>query len=1336
MGTQTGGDSPNSPEDPYANLAKNVRQRKLDYLRRLTTSKEAFLANPVENGTASRRGYLLSNYPGHGRAPQVSEAEEAETKNHDKNNKLSWYDTPAKRIWDRDPEPPPIDNQSNWELARRHNPWEVMWREEARLRKRGEDVNLTLARLKLAGPGRFDTTYQFCIPSLFEPVTVRQLMVIAVLLTKRDIHASLESRLRQLAAVDTSLHSLLNDIMISLVTDVMTYVRPEGRIADDLPGAQFFQTDSSMPQWLREVASFLNKDLCQRIEIIIDSVIEMYANDWIIAYKTVQEMKTGTSPSDDELSAIHTQVRNEMLKSFGTETFDAPIILSPPPTEDSPDEYSGRRMSMNRLSSAVHFLSRLCLLNKQYLQHGLQQLADLLLPGDIPDRTDKINKIVSKSPFVFGALFARPYMDFPDKCHVPDHPDKFDTPDIPDEFDTPHGKISAWPEWTDEGVYWWRVIHLSHCIEHVLSVKDTADFHVTDLLRLYFSYSKDPRVPDYVKQFIRHSLLHFKYWIDERPSNAYNDENGGKPTKEEMTFWSENHQIQFYQSEYLVGQLFPDDVFPRATRDPQNPVKGRDHKARAVSRLHGWLDNRLRFGFSEWNAPGYYNEDFPPLFNLVDFCDDISIKTKAAMVLDLLVFDLARFTCRGSFGVSAGRGYFEHKNYGWGQSVGNLIEILFGSRGEFVDRETAAISFATSEYDVPEVLLAIGQDRRHADRDNPFIDRSRVSITMEEANGYGLSVDNKDAVVFWWGNGAYFGRNLEATKKMVEANDNLRYSAPFKLLYLLGETAGRRFLLNLVSATLDAVQVDWIYGMLTSSRFRLPFPLNLVPAAIGIADIVSRLDKIIGEIVGILTSAWEAIFGGDDDKPEIPDSTLQLLLEDLLDLFNRGSVLSRANLYTYCDGDALLSSIQHHLPGDMSFQKHPWQATLDCGACVWTSARMKVPGASSFIKGMGNFLVDACQLRVSQAVRNLALPLGLFGADLLGEVDFDEEGLFGHEGINYWTGSLSLPMIAQYENAAIIIYSFGNLQREVSEVGTHAWFPQVQFDHTEQVHVAGGLGTWSFGRKGDGFVALFSARKTWWNMRDGDPRLAEIRNLMHEGWIPSFPLESLGSSFLTPFDDPWPGKKDLPKDVAYRVSKALHDTWIGKELLAEDGNNIWVCVVGSAATFLPSLIATEKAAKDSLSRYAYEAFKESVLHASLNYSLDDLRCSFDIPAPPRFFGDWRKRHRLELFYNRDGGTARIDDRDLSLDEFPRFENRYVTGAQNGRVDWGARRYQIHHARTGLSLFHDLNGRRNFNRQIDQQVQDQMSLRRLEQGSLTTLRWPGQRRKHFQRDSKP
>jgi hypothetical protein len=79
----------------------------------------------------------------------------------------------------------------------------------------------------------------------------------------------------------------------------------------------------------------------------------------------------------------------------------------------------------------------------------------------------------------------------------------------------------------------------------------------------------------------------------------------------------------------------------------------------------------------------------------------------------------------------------------------------------------------------------------------------------------------------------------------------------------------------------------------------------------------------------------------------------------------------------------------------------------------------------------------------------------------------------------YWTGTASMPRSAQHENVAIHLYSTGYADGGLLgffdyEQATHAWFPQ---DHFDEVVQAGG---WTLGRKGKGYVALWSWGTTSW----------------------------------------------------------------------------------------------------------------------------------------------------------------------------------------------------------------------------------------------------------------
>jgi hypothetical protein len=380
------------------------------------------------------------------------------------------------------------------------------------------------------------------------------------------------------------------------------------------------------------------------------------------------------------------------------------------------------------------------------------------------------------------------------------------------------------------------------------------DFDANDLLRLMYRYptvsspgAKAPtnRLPVDVTTAIHDALIGFKYWIVV-----------GGP--DNICFWSENHQIQFASVEYLAGQLFPGETFTNSG------MTGLAHKAKARTRALRWLDERLKFGFSEWNSPGYYEEDFRALFNLVDFCDDALVARRASMVLDLLVFDLARFTENGSFGVTSGRCYqkiggdfSQWKSSGWQQSVGELIQILFGTRGRFNGSSSpAAISYATSSYEVPTVLLSIGQDTPAH-----FVDRSRVSVDFGEAATWGIGFNGLADGMFWWGHAGYMTKETIANTR----------------------------------------QILQSYG---------------------VANMQGNLQSALG-------FAYPVFLAMTDQ--ELQDAA------DLASPITEGMCLTKANLSTYRNKDAMLSSVQNYRPGQIGPQQQIWQATLGMTAVVWGS---------------------------------------------------------------------------------------------------------------------------------------------------------------------------------------------------------------------------------------------------------------------------------------------------------------------------------------------------------------------------------------------------------------
>jgi hypothetical protein len=150
-------------------------------------------------------------------------------------------------------------------------------------------------------------------------------------------------------------------------------------------------------------------------------------------------------------------------------------------------------------------------------------------------------------------------------------------------------------------------------------------------------------------------------------------------------------------------------------------------------------------------------------------------------------------------------------------------------------------------------------------------------------------------------------------------------------------------------------------------------------------------------------------------------------------------LLTSVDTVTWRSRDAMLSSALDYRPGCFGHQYHAWQATLDEDAVVFTTHPGNEPRP-------GDRWVDA---------------------DL------------------YWNGGSTMPRTAQQGAAVVNMYApqyeppagppldaFGYLPY------THAYFPTERFDEVRQQD------GWTFGRKGDGYVALWSWRPTEWRTHD------------------------------------------------------------------------------------------------------------------------------------------------------------------------------------------------------------------------------------------------------------
>ena len=251
--------------------------------------------------------------------------------------------------------------------------------------------------------------------------------------------------------------------------------------------------------------------------------------------------------------------------------------------------------------------------------------------------------------------------------------------------------------------------------------RDGADFVANGLARLYSS--KSPLLSPALRTEIKSALLGMKYWVDE-PGD-----------KDLLSMWSENHQINYHSAEYLAGQLFPKETFTNNGKD------GRWHQAAARKRILKWIEVKARTGFTEWDSNNCYMNTMAALLNLAELAADHEVASRSAMLLDVMFFDMAVDSFRGTYGTSHGR--TSPKTVlagGLGEDTTGMQRIAFGM-GSLGKPDSAASNYlaAAHRYKVAPVIQAIGQ---HLPPE--LINRERQSLTVEDAPKLGLDFGKQD----------------------------------------------------------------------------------------------------------------------------------------------------------------------------------------------------------------------------------------------------------------------------------------------------------------------------------------------------------------------------------------------------------------------------------------------------------------------------------------------------------------------------------------------------------------------------------------------------------------
>lgn len=251
--------------------------------------------------------------------------------------------------------------------------------------------------------------------------------------------------------------------------------------------------------------------------------------------------------------------------------------------------------------------------------------------------------------------------------------------------------------------------------------EDTSDFKTPSIIKLLYDYKNDLDDKDY--ETLKNTLLNYKYWITD-------------PGEDSQVYWSENHQILGASAEYLAGQLFPNEVFTNSG------LYGHELMLRGKKRIEVWLELRWKYGFTEWYSNTYYKEDIAPLSNIIQFTKDSELKTKATIIMDLILYDIASQSFKGTFISTSGRAYENDRKNDVGSTMEKFLKLIYG---ESVDLGPTMLQvfFLNNEYIIPEIFKDIIKE--------PGIIRASTGLSLSELKNNDLIGHNDKQIMMQWG---------------------------------------------------------------------------------------------------------------------------------------------------------------------------------------------------------------------------------------------------------------------------------------------------------------------------------------------------------------------------------------------------------------------------------------------------------------------------------------------------------------------------------------------------------------------------------------------------------
>ena len=184
-------------------------------------------------------------------------------------------------------------------------------------------------------------------------------------------------------------------------------------------------------------------------------------------------------------------------------------------------------------------------------------------------------------------------------------------------------------------------------------------------------------------------------------------------------YGSENHALMYHTARFLAAQFYrgSNKVFQQFGRKSPEEMYAFDK-----AYLHEFLDFRAKRAWGEFDSFGYAGEIMLILATLYAYCADEVLKTKAGMMMDMILLDMICDSKNGLYGGAHGRIYPDSALNTSNSSMFGIYCYYFGARcGKKTWHMPTAL--VLSDYVPGDMVYAVEQGRRY-----PYINRERKHL--------------------------------------------------------------------------------------------------------------------------------------------------------------------------------------------------------------------------------------------------------------------------------------------------------------------------------------------------------------------------------------------------------------------------------------------------------------------------------------------------------------------------------------------------------------------------------------------------------------------------------